>query len=51
MELWDFNKHFVKNTGKRDPIEKHFGVVFIDTLKTTFLMENDGHTQGLFFQN
>ena len=40
VELGCFDKDFVKNTGKRDPAVKYFEVFFLDTLKTTFQMEN-----------
>ena len=42
VELGHFNKHFVKNTRKKDPTGQHFGVVFflLHTLKATFWMGN-----------
>ena len=42
--LQNFDKHFVKNTRKRGPAAKHFGVFLQDTLKTTFWIKN--LTQG-----
>ena len=40
FELGHFDKYFVKKTRKRGHAEKHFGVFFLDILKTTFWMEN-----------
>ena len=40
MELGHFDKHFLKNTTKRDHERKHFGFFFQDAFKTTFFMEN-----------
>ena len=39
MELEHFDKHFIKNTIK-GPAGKSFGVVYLDTLKSTFWMKN-----------
>ena len=39
VKFGHFSKHFVKNT-KKDPARKIFGIFFLDTLKTTFWMEN-----------
>ena len=35
-----FYKRFVKNTRKKGSAEKNLGVFLLDTLKTTFWMEN-----------
>ena len=40
MELGHFDKHFVKNTRKKVPPEKILEFFLLDTLKTTFWMEN-----------
>ena len=40
MELGHFDKHFVKNTRKKVPLEKILEFFLLDTLKTTFWMEN-----------
>ena len=39
MELGYLDKYFFKNTGKKRPVGKNFGVFLLDTLKTTFWME------------
>ena len=54
MELGHFDKRFVKNTRKKAPQGKILELFSLDTLKTTFLMEDStqGYTQlGPFFQN
>ena len=41
VELGHFDKDFHKNTRKRGPVGKHFGVLSpVDTLKITFRIEN-----------
>ena len=53
VELGHFDKHFVKNTRKKSPTRKHFGVLS-PTLKITFWMENltlRWIQPGLFFRN
>ena len=40
MELEQFNKHFMKNTRKKTPQGKTLEFFLLDTLKTTFRMEN-----------
>ena len=40
VELGHFDKHFVKNTRKKVPLEKILEFFLLDTLKTTFWMEN-----------
>ena len=44
VELWHFNKHFIKNTIKA-PKGKILKVFFLDTFKTTLKMD----TIGAFF--
>ena len=36
MEIGHFDKHFVKNTRKKRPNEKHLEYFLLDTMKTTF---------------
>ena len=43
MELGRFDKDFVKNTRKKVPQGKILELFLIDTLKTTFRMENLTH--------
>ena len=36
MELGHSNKHFIKNSSKKDPAVKDFEIFLLDPLKTTF---------------
>ena len=52
VELWHFNKHFVKNTRKKDSQGNILEFFLVDATKTIFWMENvtQGWTQsGRFF--
>ena len=40
FELRYFDKHFVKNTRKKDPKGTYLEIFLVDTLKTTYWMEN-----------
>ena len=54
MELGHFDKHFVKNTGKKGPAGKNFVDFLQDAVKATFQMKNliQRWTQsGPFFEN
>ena len=44
-------KNFVKNTRKKGLKGKHFGVFFSQILLKLYFELNDGHNQGLSFQN
>ena len=51
MELRRFDKHFVKNTGKKAPQRKILEFFLLDTVKTTFQMKDliQKWTQSGFF--
>ena len=51
VKLGHFNKNFVKNTRKKGLKGKHFGVFFSQMLLKLYFELNDGHNQGLSFQN
>ena len=51
MELRHFDKHFVKNTGKKAPQRKILEFFLLDAVKTTFQMKDltQKWTQSGFF--
>ena len=54
LEFGHFDQHFVKNTEKKAPQGKVLELFLLDTLKTTFWMENLTQRwiqSGPFFQN